>query len=149
MARFLTKLITREVCEIEGIYALEQPLVYESDLVGRITVPTGFRTDFASVPRLPLTYLLAGGKGNRAAVIHDFLYSGGRPMTRKQADAIFKEALEACGYGSFTVWLMHTGVRLGGEASFKAPNLPQPRAIAETLLFPTPVLGEEKGAESA
>ena len=39
-----------------------------------ITVPTGFLTDFASVPRMPFVFLLFGDVAHEAAVIHDYLY---------------------------------------------------------------------------
>lgn len=57
-----------------------------------ITVPVGFVTDFASVPRLPLTYLIAGNTGHWAATVHDLLYRWG-VVSRKDADIVFKEAL--------------------------------------------------------
>jgi len=59
----------------DGQWRLLAPLRYQSAVLGTlIEVPTGFLTDFASVPRLPLAYLLAGDTAHEAAVIHDFLY---------------------------------------------------------------------------
>ena len=34
-----------------------------------ITIPAGFKTDLASVPRLPFAYWLTGGTANRPAVL--------------------------------------------------------------------------------
>jgi hypothetical protein len=39
-----------------------------------INVPIGFKTDFASVPRLLWSIIPRWGKYGNAAVIHDFLY---------------------------------------------------------------------------
>lgn len=146
-ARFLTELVAREVCEIDGIWELVQPLAFHSVLLdGKIVAPKSFRTDFASVPRLPLAYLLVGGKGKKAAVIHDFLYSGGMvygmPVSRQEADAVFAEALKATGYGPLVVNLMYAGVRLGGWWSFKEPNLAQPEGVADRMAGERPLLVE-------
>lgn len=64
--------------------------MYQSDVIGTLCVPRGFRTDFASVPRLPVAYLLAGGKANAAAVVHDWMYST-RIWPRKMAYDVFYE----------------------------------------------------------
>jgi hypothetical protein len=124
MSEFKTPLIIEEIDELAGKYRLIAPLVYQSDLRGEIVVPADFITDFASVPRLPLAYLLVGGKGNRAAVVHDWLYSTAK-ISRKQADEVLAEALRASGYSALTVSLMWLGVRAGGESHWNLPNVPQ------------------------
>lgn len=138
MSRFLTSgLKTDLVDEFDDIHELLEPLVYESDLLGRrVEVPTGFRTDFASVPRIVGAYLLFGGKGKRAAVVHDFLYSGGLAVTREVADQVFREALIASGYGWLTVRAMYAGVRLGGASHFNGPNVPQAPVVAAQMEAP-------------
>jgi hypothetical protein len=89
-------------------------------------VPQDFLTDYASVPRLVGMYLLFGNKGKRAALIHDWLYSGGvAGITRQMADDVFKEALGVSGYSAFTIEAMYLGVRVGGAKRFAAPNLAQ------------------------
>ena len=139
MSRFTTDLDTRLVDEIDNIHVLLSPLVYWSDLLGcTVTVPAGFRTDFASTPRWPGAYLVLGGKGARAAVIHDALYSGlmlpsGRICTRLEADQVLREALAASGYGRLVQSLMYAGVRVGGESHFTGPNLQQPEHVAALM----------------
>jgi hypothetical protein len=78
-----------------------------------VTVPAGFETDFASVPRLPFVYLLTGGTARKAAVVHDFLYhkSG---VSRDDADAVFLEAMEVSGVSEWRAKLMYAGVRAFG-----------------------------------
>ena len=39
------------------------------------TIERGFTHDFASVPRAPIAYLLAGNTAHLAALVHDYLYS--------------------------------------------------------------------------
>jgi hypothetical protein len=73
VSQFLTTLDCRETDEFGGLWTLLAPLAYDSEIVGGIiTVPAGFVTDFASVPRyLPIAYAAEAGKGNKAAVVHD------------------------------------------------------------------------------
>jgi hypothetical protein len=125
-ARFLSRLqVIRAQRKIDaatpqlGEWVLTRPLVYESDVLdARITVPQGFRTDFASVPRLPFVYWLYGGDFcDEAATIHDFLYSRGA-VTRAQADAVFREAMRAEGVAAWRAWPMWLGVRLFGAPHY-------------------------------
>jgi hypothetical protein len=58
-----------------------------------ITVPAGYETDLASVPRVPLVWEAFGGTGNKAAVIHDWLCCHPEQCARARADALFLEAL--------------------------------------------------------
>lgn len=123
--------------EFEDIHVLLEPLVYECALLDcTITVPKDFKTDFASVPRLPFAYMVVGGKGKRAAVIHDFLYSGGLEVERDLADKVFAEALSASGYGALVVNLMYAGVRVGGASHFNGPNVPQEPHVAAQMEAP-------------
>src|SRR3546814_14291312 len=63
---------------------------------GLIKVPAGTETDFASVPRWPLTFALLGQYGHAAAVLHDWLYSSGQ-LSRGAADLVFFNALRSSG----------------------------------------------------
>lgn len=87
-----------------------------------VAIPTGFLTDFASMP-LGVVYKSPGGKWDKPAVVHDCLYksarlsvegAGSRPVTRKDADDIFKEAMKVAGVGAFDRAVIYAGVRLGG-----------------------------------
>lgn len=132
MSRFLSPLRVEEIDEFGGLWQLFAPLVYESDLLGLITVPAGFVTDFASVPHLPFIYLTEGGKGNKAATVHDWLYTG-QKITRLQADQVLREALLASGYSAATAGIFYAAVRLGGGSHWDAPNNPQPVAVHEAM----------------
>ncbi len=54
-----------------------------------IVVPTGFVTDFASVPRAFWAVLPPFGNHQLAAIVHDFLYWD-QGCTREQADALLR-----------------------------------------------------------
>lgn len=96
----------------------------------RVTVPVGFITDFASVPKVFHNILPPTGPYGKAAVIHDMLYqtrlvgwtmesySYARYVEREEADRIFKEAMEVLGVSSHTIRTMYWGVRLGGWATW-------------------------------
>jgi hypothetical protein len=82
-----------------------------------------------------------GGKGKRAAVVHDGLYSGiklpcGRTVTRVEADLVFREALAACGYSKFTQYVMYGAVRVGGERRYTQPNLLQEPHVSAQMEAP-------------
>jgi hypothetical protein len=120
MSAFLTSLDLRDADNTDdGQWILCAPLVYQSDVAGQMfTVPAGFQTDLASVPRLPLVFLLAGDSARKASVVHDFLYST-HAVTRTVADAVLKEASLLTGVPKWRAWLMWAGVRLGGASHWQ------------------------------
>lgn len=123
-------------------------------------VPAGFRTNFASVPRLPFVYWWYGDRCWEEPALHDFGYTvhgvyivdcveiEGRlvfmreharlvPMTRKQTDDLFREALllnPASPDGMDHT--MHAGVRLGGGSSWKDETNIDQRAEIKALILP-------------
>ena len=111
MGKFLTELDVSAIDDEK--WALNSPLVFHSNRIGDVTVPAGFVTDFASVPRLPVAYLLTGDAAHAPAVIHDFLYGSPR-RKRSVCDAVFLEAMEAIGVAWWRRRLMWAGVRVFG-----------------------------------
>lgn len=92
-----------------------------------VRIPTGFVTDFASMP-LGIVFKSPGGKWDKPAVVHDVLYKRGyadgscqvrRSVTRRDADDIFKEAMAVAGVNWLARQIIYAGVRLGG---FRAWN---------------------------
>ena len=87
-----------------------------------VTVPTGFVTDFASVPKIFQSILPAWGKYGKAAVVHDYLYQATgihHWLTRKMADDIFYGAMVASGTKPWKAKVMYWAVRLFGRYSWK------------------------------
>lgn len=120
MGRFLTSLITDEAPGQPDKHTLTAPLLFDSTVLGKIvTVPAGFISDYASVPRVPVVFEIFGGDigDNPAAVVHDFLYSQGL-VPRADCDAVFREALRACGMSAWRATAMYWGVRIGGESHY-------------------------------
>lgn len=97
-------------------FELDAPLVFDSrHLSHAVEVPTRFRTDLASVPRLPLVWMIAGGIGNQASVVHDYLYRLRPDVARSVADAVFLEALLDSGVSHWRAWAMYAAVRVFGR----------------------------------
>jgi hypothetical protein len=115
-SEFLTPLIVRDVDGTTWI--LDEPLVFARAAGECITVPRGFDTDLASVPRLFWRVFPQSGQYNEAAVVHDWLYThrriGGRVIDRDEADAVLLEGMCALGCGWLQRTLIYRAVRLGG-----------------------------------
>jgi hypothetical protein len=99
-----------EVREDGDYWQLIRPLVY-TGARDTWTVPAGFRTDLASVPRL-LTWLVPkAGVHNRAAVVHDYLCR--RPdVSFRDADGVLRRISRELGVSPQRRWLMWAGVRV-------------------------------------
>ncbi|RLA38627.1 MAG: hypothetical protein DRR06_20425 [Gammaproteobacteria bacterium] len=100
MTRFITQL------QVEPIIGttkrkLLSPLVYDDELLGAITIPRDYVTDYASIPKwIPRWFLDQDGPLIRiASVVHDFGYTrGGRyrygvRLSREQVDALFERIM--------------------------------------------------------
>ena len=107
-------------CGGRTIYRLEAPLVYDNG-ERVITVPVGFETDLASVPRLPIVYMMWGDRAHREAVLHDYLYRTDSvpDLPRVDCDELFRQAMISRGNPWRIYQPMYWGVRLGGWLSYK------------------------------
>lgn len=133
MSYFLTRLRVQEAGfdrSGRAVWELLEPLVFRSERFGDVVVPPAFRTNYASVPRLPLVFLLAGDRAHKEAALHDFQYTV-HAMRREDADDLFLEALLANPVISPALaHAMHTAVRWFGQSSWDdATNIPQPPEI--------------------
>jgi hypothetical protein len=138
VSKFITPLDARKLgrdasSDQRGTWKLLAPLVYESDRLKRmVTVPGGFLTDFASVPRVPIAHLLTANCGHEAAVIHDWFYTT-HEVSRRDADAVFEEALLVGGEPRWRAWLMWAGVRIGGGGPYEAAGQRQPEYVRSVI----------------
>lgn len=91
------------------------PLVWEEAGHYPVTVPAGFATDLASIPRCFqwAPHFGVNGRSRRAAVLHDYLYSLGR---KRDADPIFRRALAAEGMNRGTCAIYYYAVKWFGRA---------------------------------
>lgn len=91
----------------------DHPFRYQSDLIGVITIPVGFVTDFASVPRIGLIYAFLGDTAHEPAVVHDWLYYSGL-VAKATADKVLLEAMGVIGLPWYRRWPIYCGVVAGG-----------------------------------
>ena len=114
---FLSNLYVRAVVERPGQWELVFPLRWD-DGWQRHVVPVGFKTDLASIPRPFRNAINVNGKSRRAAVLHDWLYSG-KCVARVDADRLFLDAMAADGVGWVTRRAMYAAVRAAGWVYFR------------------------------
>lgn len=123
---FLTPLETTKVAEPNALgrarWKLLTDLAYNSRIHGLIVVDAGFVTDFASVPRTPLTYWLFGDTAHASAVVHDYLcrslYPSRRVSWRRAAD-VFREAMQCEQVPAWRRTLMYWAVLVADPAGNK------------------------------
>ena len=123
-AEFLTELETENVDDLDasgrGFWRVIAPFIYHSDVLNKtITVEVGFLTDYASVPRLPLTYLLFGDTSHKAAVIHDWLYHHHEICDEETANKVLLEAMTVEGIPAWRRWGIYLGVQVGGASGWE------------------------------
>jgi hypothetical protein len=76
-----------------------------------VTVPIGFVTDFASIPRIFWSILPPDGKYTYPAILHDYLYWT-QTKTRNVADNILKFGMEDFSVGTVTSTAIYNAVRV-------------------------------------
>ncbi len=90
-------------------WKLLEPVVYE----GRdstFTVPRGYVTDFASVPRIFFWLLPSYGAYTKAAILHDFLCET-KIVSRADADGLFRRTMRELHVPLLRRWIMWAAVR--------------------------------------
>jgi len=132
MSKFVTILDMELMCSTDGyplvnrngeqLYQLRTPFIYQSDVADMvITVPAGFVTDLASIPRLPFVYILLAKISDMPGVVHDSLYSTGA-IPRALADKVLREACLLIGVSAWKVWLIYQCVRLCCSGHYNSNN---------------------------
>jgi hypothetical protein len=101
--------------EIDGLRAelLDDLFVEKYSL----TIPKGFITDFASVPRFFWRIIPPWGRYSPAAVVHDYLYRN-KILQRKTADGIFYKLMILSGVPKAQAATMYWAVRAFGWTSY-------------------------------
>ena len=81
----------------------------------KIVIPKGFKTDFASVPRMLRGFVWGVGNHNLASLIHDFLYDH-QIGTRKAADKEMLHWMKKAGCSKVKMYTIYTAIRIGGKS---------------------------------
>ena len=98
-------------------WILTEHCIYQSDLLGDdgktvlVTVPSGFVTDLASIPRIFRLLVPKNGRHRAAAIIHDYLCMLKLDFSRVTADKIFREAMKVLHVPKLRRWAMYIAVR--------------------------------------
>jgi hypothetical protein len=88
--------------------------VAEDYIFEEYTIPKGFATDGASVPKcLQLLYKPFGEKYSTPAVIHDYMYY--KRIGKRKADKIFKRNCLANGVSKFTTYGFYFCLKVFGR----------------------------------
>jgi hypothetical protein len=107
---------------VERIYFLMKPIAWkpgpkQDQSLPTVDVPTGFVTDFASVPRAFWSILPPDGEYTYAAILHDYLYWN-QATDKATADLVLKGAMEDFGVSSADAILVYNGVKFGGQSAW-------------------------------
>lgn len=85
------------------------------------TVPAGFVTDGASIPRM--LWRICGHpmstKRLPIAIAHDWMYSGATCLTRQEADAIYRDGLVELGFPKWKANIEYSAIRLFGGSHWQ------------------------------
>jgi hypothetical protein len=94
-------------------WVLVRSVVYRGN-VDTFTVPEGFVTDFASVPRVAVWLIPRFGRYTPAAILHDWLCGPGVRdglISSVDADGVFRRVMRELDVPTVQRWLMWAGVR--------------------------------------
>jgi hypothetical protein len=96
-------------------FELTHPVVLTLSDGSPLTIPAGYKTDFATVPLMLRGIVWGAGNHNLATLIHDYLYDTQDVRGRLWADKEMKHWLEKAGCSKIKVLAMYWAVRLGGQ----------------------------------
>jgi hypothetical protein len=82
-----------------------------------VNVPTGFVTDFASIPRAFYSLLRPDGDYTYPAILHDYLYWT-QQRSREESDDVFRFAMIDFQIGSVTIQTIFRAVRAFGQSAW-------------------------------
>lgn len=105
----------------DNMYAVIQPLDWQPNVdqtaLQPVTVPYGFVTDFASIPRIFWSLLSPDDDYAYAAVIHDYLYWN-QAQSKHDADLILKHAMQDLDVSPTKTFLIFTAVDKFGQSAW-------------------------------
>jgi hypothetical protein len=106
----------------DPIYFLLRPISWEPPAqlssYPKITVPSGFVTDFASIPQVFWSALRPDGLYTYPAIVHDWLYWT-QDYPKEMADNILKAGMEDFSVSVVTVFAIYESVRLFGRSAWE------------------------------
>lgn len=93
------------------VFLLAYPLSFSAgDRREQFSVPSGFVTDLASIPRALWWWQAPHESTMAPAIVHDFLYWE-QPCTKDEADAVMFVAMKQTGMTDFSIHRVYDGIR--------------------------------------
>ena len=118
-------------------YALLSPFVFV-DKDQTYIIPAGFRTDFASIPRLAQGFMDNSNRLAFPSIPHDWLYAtrgfvgpGIPRASRSRADHVLYRACLANGVSAAEAEIVFDAVRVGGQSAWEDGDSPETLLTAE------------------
>ena len=117
---FLTGLVVSDDAR-PRMWVVLEPLVWEDAQFGRITVPVGFLTDFASVPPIvrDIPTFDPNGASRKAAALHDWNYTW-HGLDKDHADELLRQSLLVSGISRLTADVFYDAVQEFGLPAWNA-----------------------------
>lgn len=120
-------------------FELESDFIVFSEVLGvQLCIPRGFQFDGESIPAILAWLVRPVGRSRRGACVHDYLYRYGgyhdangavHPVTRSQADAVYRNLLRAKGLASWRSSLRWGVLRGVGWAAWRSNRPTQGKRI--------------------
>lgn len=105
-----------------GRFVVNEPLIWaiRDDQADAITVPVGFPTDLASIPRFlrDRKAFDPNGPSFPCGILHDFLYATGR-FGKEFADELLYVSLRSEGVSAPVAWAYYKAVQWFGHAAYE------------------------------
>ncbi|EAA7874378.1 DUF1353 domain-containing protein [Salmonella enterica subsp. enterica serovar Weltevreden] len=117
MSRFTTPAILEMLDHF--LWRVYEPFEFylSDDISDIISVPAGFITDFATIPRIFWTFMPPDGKYSKTAIIHNWIYDNAL-RTKKEADLILLDRMTVLGVPKWKRIVMHLAVRWFGRGMY-------------------------------
>lgn len=117
-SHFIGTLDVRLDGDASETWMLLSPLSFYSEKMKvMVTAYPGFRTDFCSVPRIPVIYSILGNRAHKLGVIHDNVYQL-KTFPRQQCDELILEMGPLCGLTEVETWEVYVAVRMCGQKHY-------------------------------
>jgi hypothetical protein len=108
----------RKFLDGRPVYRLKQQHSYARDGFIPFVIPQDFETDLSSVPRWLACFISPSDEGfAEAGIIHDWLYRNG-PLTRANADLLFRELLIEWHVSWWKAWAAYIALRIFGARNY-------------------------------
>jgi hypothetical protein len=133
--KILTPLVVEDINYNGDLWRIHKDFVGESRILnGALTVPTGFVTDFGSIPRIAWPFIAKNGPWDAGTVFHDWLYENlGKvrvyqswldswqelELTRKDADMVLLEFMEFMKVEEMAKTEIYRAVRTFGRSHWR------------------------------